>query len=117
MQSNECMQAGHLTKLLAASKFNVYEQSLCISRLVLCAIRGKGRAVLVVRSARVLAAQTMSARDDGEFRVGPPGIKMGVMLKFAFASMAMVATPTGVFFLSHARYLDCALLASPYLLQ
>lgn len=59
----------------------------------------------------MLAAQTMSARDDGEPRVGPPAIKMGVVLKFAFASMAMVSTPTAVFFLSHARYLDCTLLA------
>lgn len=65
-------------------------------------------------SASVLAAHTMatsSARDDGDdVRVGPPGMKMSVMLKFALASMAMVSTPTGVFFLSHARYLDCALL-------
>ena len=58
----------------------------------------------------MLAAQTMSARENGELRVGPPGIKMEVVLKFAFASMAMVSTPTAVFFLSHARYLDCALL-------
>lgn len=55
----------------------------------------------------------MSATDDsGEVKVGPPGVKMGVMIKFAVASMAMVATPTSIFFLSHYGYLDCALSTS-----
>lgn len=52
----------------------------------------------------------MSSTDDGnEIKVGPPGIRTGVVIKFAIASMAMVATPTSIFFLSQHGYLDCAL--------
>jgi hypothetical protein len=66
-------------------------------------------------SAQVLAEHAaMNAKvysDEGS--VGRPGVNMAVMLKFAFFSMAMVSTPTAVFFLSNARYLDCEPLLLP----
>lgn len=51
----------------------------------------------------------MSSTKPQDGVVAGPQISTMVVVKFMFFSALMVATPTAVFFLSHYRYLDCAL--------